>query len=82
MTKNPKDRLKINEVIHKSFISVSENGTEAAAATAVVMGTAGGMPLKPPPTPVFRADHPFIYLIRDRKTGAILFWGRLLDPNG
>jgi serpin B len=68
--------LYIGDVIHKAFVSVNEAGTEAAAATAVIMiGT--GMP----PAPIeLTLDHPFIFLIRDIETGAILFVGRVLDP--
>jgi len=54
---------------------VNEEGAEAAAATAVIMGR--GMPM---PRPVFRADHPFLFLLRDRRTGGILFVGRVSDP--
>jgi serpin B len=68
----------ISSVIHKAFVDVNEEGTEAAAATAVaVAGMAMGME---PPTPVFRADHPFLFLIRDEKSGAILFMGRYVKP--
>jgi serpin B len=68
--------LHIGAVIHKAFVDVNEEGTEAAAATAVAMRIT--MALQPPP--LFRADHPFIFLIRDNKTGSILFIGRVLDP--
>jgi len=68
--------LRISAVIHKAFVDVNEQGTEAAAATAVIMAKGGAMPSKP----VFRADHPFIFLIRDTQTGAILFMGRITDP--
>ncbi len=73
--------LAISQVIHKTFISVAENGTEAAAATAVIM-TAAAAPGQKPKYKVFKADHPFIFLIYDRKTGAILFIGRLVNPRG
>ncbi|WP_461863337.1 serpin family protein [Thermococcus sp.] len=73
--------LAISQVIHKTFISVAENGTEAAAATAVIM-TAAAAPGQKPEYKVFKADHPFIFLIYDRKTGAILFMGRLMNPKG
>ncbi len=67
--------LGISKIIHKAFVAVDEEGTEAAAATAVVM--VRGMP----PSPVvFKADHPFFFLIRDKATGAILFMGRVVDP--
>jgi serpin B len=73
---NGKRDLFISAVVHKAFVDVNEEGTEAAAATAVVTraGNGGG------PPPVFRADHPFLFLIRDTRSGAILFLGRILDP--
>jgi len=68
--------LYIGDVLHKAFVSVDEAGTEAAAATAVIM-VATGMP----PTPTeLTLDHPFIFLIRDMETGTILFVGRVLNP--
>lgn len=68
--------LFISNVIHKAFVDVSEEGTEAAAATAVVMMKTA-MPSKPLE---FIADHPFLFLIRENKTGSILFIGRIVDP--
>jgi serpin B len=69
--------LFIGDVIHKAFVSVDEAGTEAAAATAVVMPTAG-----PPEEPVeVTVDRPFIFLIRDIETGSILFIGRVVNPS-
>jgi serpin B len=76
------EKLCISDVIHKSFVAVDEEGTEAAAATAVIMKGAnggGGMPEEPK---VFTADHPFVFLIRHNGTGAILFAGRLAAPEG
>ena len=70
------DWLYIGAVIHKAFVDVNEEGTEAAAATAVVV-TAQSMPA---PIPVFHADHPFIFLIQDNETGSILFMGRMNNP--
>ena len=68
-------RLFIGEVFHKAYVSVNEKGTEAAAATAILMVRAnGGKKLS------FRADHPFLFAIRDDRTGAILFIGRVVDP--
>ncbi len=67
--------LYISDVIHKAFIDVNEEGTEAAAATAVIIGLESIMEI-----PIFQADHPFIYLIRDNNSGSILFMGRLVDP--
>ena len=72
--------LFISGVFHKAFVEVNEEGTEAAAATAVVMTLSGTRRYRPPPVPIFRADHPFLFAIRDRKSGAILFLGRIADP--
>lgn len=71
--------LSISDVIHQAYVDVNEEGTEAAAATAVVMRLAGA-PASPDPIPVFRADHPFIFLIQDDETGSILFMGRVANP--
>jgi serpin B len=68
--------LFISDVLHKAFVDVNEEGTEAAAATAVIMRT---MALGMGP-PVFKADHPFIFLIRDNFSGSVLFLGRVMDP--
>ena len=73
--------LLISDVIHQAYVDVNEEGTEAAAATAVVMKMAAA-PANPEPVPVFRADHPFIFIIRDDETGAILFMGRVVNPAG
>lgn len=72
-----KKDLLISAVIHQAFVDVNEEGTEAAAATVVVMK------LKSAPVKilVFQADHPFIFLIRDNHSGSILFMGRLMNPN-
>ncbi|PKG32340.1 MAG: hypothetical protein CW742_08700 [Methanoregula sp.] len=70
--------LFVSDVFHKAYIDVNEEGTEAAAATAVVVGLRAA-PVGDKP-PVFRADHPFIFLIRDNESGAILFLGRVSDP--
>ena len=71
--------LYISAVLHKAYIDVNEKGTEAAAATAVVMIARGIAPPAEPPR-VFRADHPFLFLIRDSTTGSILFMGRVAQP--
>ncbi|MDD5312069.1 MAG: serpin family protein [Dehalococcoidia bacterium] len=68
--------LYITDVLHKAFVSVDESGTEAAAATAVIVG-ATAMPEQPVEITI---DHPFIFMIRDIKTGSILFLGRVLNP--
>jgi serpin B len=72
--------LYISAVIHKAFIDVNEEGTEAAAATGAGMGVSVCAGCGPPPPPVFRADHPFLFLIRDNKSGSILFMGRVARP--
>ncbi len=68
--------LFMGAVLHKAFVKVNEEGTEAAAVTAVFV--AKGMRASSPP--VFRADHPFLFLIREKATGNILFLGRVVDP--
>ena len=69
--------LNISEVVHQAFVEVNEEGTEAAAATAVVMDRSSSVT----PTPEFRVDHPFVLLIREQQTGSILFLGRVVDPS-
>jgi len=73
---NGQGGLFISAVEHEVFVAVDESGTEAAAATAVVVKRSGSAP----GTKLFRADRPFLFLIRDTKTGCILFLGRVLDP--
>ncbi len=68
--------LCIQDVIHKAYVDVNEEGTEAAAATGVIVESTSARVV----TPEFRADHPFIFLIRDTRNGSILFLGRLADP--
>jgi serpin B len=70
--------LFINEIIHQTFVDVNEEGTEAAAATAIAMPT---MARDAPRIPVFNADHPFVFIIQDTETGNILFMGRVSDPS-
>ena len=70
-----KKDLLIQNVIHQAYIQVDEKGTEAAAATAVIVGLESAMPNN-----VFRADHPFIFIIQEKETGNILFMGRVVDP--
>jgi serpin B len=71
--------LFISGVFHKAFVKVDEKGTEAAAATAVVMTLKSAA--MPRPIPVFKADRPFIFMIRHEKTGMILFMGRVTKPS-
>ena len=70
--------LFISDVVHKAFVAVDEAGTEAAAATAVIVGTTS-IPQEPPVEVTI--DRPFIFLIRDIETSAILFVGRVLNPS-
>lgn len=76
-------QLFIGAVLHKAWVEVAEKGTEAAAATAVMMPPAGAAPQRVtmvPFIPQFRADRPFLFLIRDTKSGAIIFMGRVANP--
>jgi len=68
--------LLITSVFHKAFVDVNEEGTEAAAATGVMVGVTS----MPPPPEIFRADHPFLFLLREKATGTILFMGRMTEP--
>jgi len=74
---NPADRLALEDVFHEAFVRVDEAGTEAAAATGATMGVTS---LPPPAEAEFRADHPFLFFIRDVGTGLVLFAGRVADP--
>ena len=75
----PSKSLYISAVQHKSFVEVDEKGTEAAAATAVVM-MLKGVAMKPENPKIFKADHPFLFLIQHHGTGEVLFLGRVMDP--
>lgn len=72
--------LFIGAVVHMAFVEVNEESTEAVAVTAVLTELAGIRPTNPQPIPIFRADHPFLFLIRDNHNGSILFLGRVTDP--
>lgn len=72
--KSEQDRLSVSAVLHKAFVKVDEQGTEAAAATAIVM------PRGRPRIAQLVADHPFLFAIVDRASGLILFMGRVVDP--
>lgn len=72
------DRLYVDNVFHKAFIRVDEKGTEAAAASAVEMAYAAGPPA---PKPELVADRPFLFFLRDRASGLVLFMGRVRDPS-
>ncbi len=71
--------LFISAVVHQAYVDVNEEGTEAAAATGVTMRLTA---MAPGRVPVFRADHPFLFLIRDIRSGSILFVGRVANPKG
>lgn len=75
------DRLSITGVLHQAMIKVDEQGTEAAAATGVVIGIRSAPPSDSDEATTFRADHPFLILLRHRPSGAILFGGRVSDPS-
>jgi serpin B len=70
------ETLWLEFLLLRAYVDVNEEGTEAAAVS--IGGAAGGLPAPPP---VFRADHPFLFLIRDVRTGCILFLGRVVDPS-
>jgi serpin B len=72
------DPLFIGDVLHKAFVAVDEQGTEAAAATAVIMETTSAMEEEEPVMLTF--DHPFLFLIRDNESGLILFMGNMTNP--
>src|SRR5258706_16095499 len=72
------EKVVIDKVIHQAYVDVNEEGTEAAAASAMTMRpTAARLP---EPPAVFTADHPFIFFIRDTRSGAILFMGKVVNP--
>jgi serpin B len=70
--------LFISDVVHKAFVAVDEEGTEAAAATAVIMELTSAAVIEEPI--LMKLDRPFLFLIRDNDTGTILFIGRVLNP--
>lgn len=69
-------RLRVTDVLHETFVSIDEDGIEAAAATAVL----GGITSAPPPGVDVVLDRPFLYRIVDQETGAVLFMGQIIDP--
>jgi serpin B len=72
-------RLAINQIAHRAMIDVTEERTEAAAVTAVGIATAAAAGPAPEPE-IFRVDHPFLFYVTDRATGAVLFSGCTNDP--
>ncbi len=79
-TAGPDDALFVGGVVHQALVDVSEKGTEAAAATAVGMKATAAVPGARPFVPTFRADRPFLFLIRDVQSGGVLFIGRFSRP--
>lgn len=74
-----KDRLLISKIIHKTFVEVDEEGTEAAAVTAVEVSLTSAGPQQPQVT-VMRVDRPFVFAIREHHSGTVLFVGKVLNP--
>jgi len=74
------NELYISAVVHKAYVDVSETGTKAAAATGV--GMVSSVEVYSPPPIAFEMDHPFLFLIRDNQSGAVLFLGRVRNPAG
>lgn len=79
--RKPDDYLFISEIYHKTFLELDESGTEAAAATGVLMARATSLPLNPPIPIVVRVDHPFLFAIQHRTSRACLFLGRVENPS-
>ncbi len=79
MTPEPLETIFIYDIIHKAFVEVNEEGTEAAAATAVIIGreTMSALPVRPI---LFRADKPFIFMITHKPSNTVLFLGKMNDP--
>ena len=77
---SPAQRLVIARVFHKGFVKVDEKGTEAAAASAILMAETAAIAGGPPPLRI-KVDHPFLFLIRDDASGLVLFLGRVTDPS-
>jgi len=78
--RTPESYLCISEVVHKAFIAVDKYGTEAAAATAVIMIEVTSAPVEPEKPLEIRVDRPFAFAIQHRESGACLFLGRVTDP--
>ncbi|KAL5727094.1 hypothetical protein ACHQM5_000326 [Ranunculus cassubicifolius] len=74
-------RLKVDKVHHKAYIAVDEEGTEAAAVTVITMEVTSSLYESPPQGVDFVADHPFMFVVRDDKSGMILFMGHVINPS-
>ena len=80
-SRRPDEYLLISEVFHTAFLALDEEGTEAAAATAVVMAVGGGHgPPRGPQPIIVQVDHPFLFAIQHRESGTCLFLGKITDP--
>ncbi|XP_026458685.1 serpin-ZXA-like [Papaver somniferum] len=79
---NSQSKLHVSEVYHKCFIEVDEEGTRASATTGVVTRSvvSKGPPRAPPPPVDFVADYPFMFVVKEEQTGAVLFMGHVLNP--
>ena len=72
------EQLFITSALHKAYVDVNEEGTEAAAVTAIEVGVTS---IDPNPPPTFVADHPFVFVIQNNETGHILFIGKMNNPS-
>ena len=77
--RRPDDYLALSDVFHQTYVALDEDGTEAAAATAVVVVEVTSVVIRPPPIEV-HVDRPFLFAIQHRASGACLFFGRVMDP--
>jgi len=75
------EQFYISQVIHQAFVNVTESGTEAAGATAVIIAGITAIVGEQPQPKIFNADHPFIFIIQQKDTGNMLFMGRMSDPS-
>ncbi|XP_026397172.1 serpin-Z2B-like [Papaver somniferum] len=82
LTEMLSSNVPVDQVIHKCFVEVDEEGTEGFAATVIsrCKASKGGPPPPPPPVADFVADHPFMFIIQDKTTGVVLFTGYVLNP--
>ena len=74
------DNVYIGDVLHQATVAIDEKGTEASAATAIVLAGTVSIAIETPPPKVVVADHPFLFVIRDNPTGAVLFIGQVVEP--
>lgn len=81
MHEEGEEELMIDDIVHDAFLSVDEEGTEAAAATGVEFQPVSADMEDEEELPIFRADHPFLFLLQEKESGHILFLGRMIDPS-